>query len=54
LTDNRQTRTSCEIPARLALVIRGEFLVFAVLELAVLAGKATPGSIVVLANPPRF
>jgi hypothetical protein len=33
---------SCEIPARLALVVWGQFLVFAVLEFAVLPGKTTP------------
>jgi hypothetical protein len=43
-----------EIPARLALVVWGHFLVFAMLEFAVVAGKTAPWCVIVLTNPPRF
>lgn len=48
------TRTSCEIAADLALVVRGQFLVLAMLEFAVVASKATPGCVIIPTNPPRF
>jgi len=48
------TRTSREIPAGLALVVRSPFLVFTVLEFAFVAGETAPGGVIVPTNPPRF
>jgi hypothetical protein len=52
--DKTRTRTSCEVPTGLALVVRGQFLMFAMPELAVVAGEAAPGGVVIPTDPPRF
>ena len=54
MTDDRRLRTSCKIPAGLALVERCQFLVFAVQEFAFVASKTTPRGVVVPTNPSRF
>lgn len=54
MTCNTQIRTSFKEPTGLALVVRGQFLVFAVLELAVVACETPPGGVVIPTNTPRL
>lgn len=48
------TIPGCEVPTGLALVVRGQLLVFAMLEFAVVAGETTPRSVIIPTDPPRF
>ena len=52
--DKTRARTSCEVPTGLAFVVRGQFLMFTMPELAVVAGEAAPGGVVIPTDPPRF
>jgi hypothetical protein len=54
MRDDTRPRTGCEVPTGLALVVRGQLLLFAMLELAVVAGETTPGSVIIPTDPPRF
>jgi hypothetical protein len=52
--DKTRTRTRCKVPTGLALVVRGQILMFAMLEFAAVASITAPGSVIVPTDPPRF